>query len=242
MVCLYAEDRRGRHLKEHLAGFSGVLQVDGYTGYDDLARPGRAGGAIVLAYCLAHARREFFDVHKRTKDPVAGEALRRIAEVYAIEARIRGSSAAHRVAVRRAETKPLMSALKVWLMERLGEISVKSSLAGAIRYTLGHWDGLTLFLGDGRVEVDNNTVERCIRPIPLGRKNALFAGSNSGAERWAVLASVINTAKLHGIDPQTYLADVLERIVSGRTKANALAELLPWNWKVSSSAHAAAAA
>jgi transposase len=242
VVYLYAEDRRGRHLKEHLAGFSGVLQVDGYTGYDDLARPGRAGGAIVLAYCLAHARREFFDVHKRTKDPVAGEALRRIAEVYAIEARIRGSSAAHRVAVRRAETKPLMSALKVWLMERLGEISVKSSLAGAIRYTLGHWDGLTLFLGDGRVEVDNNTVERCIRPIPLGRKNALFAGSHSGAERWAVLASVINTAKLHGIDPQTYLADVLERIVSGRTKANALAELLPWNWKVSSSAHAAAAA
>lgn len=102
VVYLYAEDRRGRHLKEHLAGFSGVLQVDGYTGYDDLARPGRAGGAIVLAYCLAHARREFFDVHKRTKDPVAGEALRRIAEVYAIEARIRGSSAAHRVAVRSA--------------------------------------------------------------------------------------------------------------------------------------------
>ena len=242
VVYLYAEDRRGRHVKEHLAGFHGVLQVDGYTGYDDLARPGRPGGPIVLAYCLAHARREFFDVHKRTKEPAASEALRRIAEVYAIEARIRGRSADERVAVRQAETKPLMSALKVWLLQRLGEISVKSSLADAIRYTLGHWDGLTVFLSDGRVEVDNNTVERCIRPIPLGRKNALFAGSHSGAERWAVLASVINSAKLHGIEPQTYLADVLERIVSGRTKANALAELLPWNWKVSYPPPATAAA
>jgi transposase len=119
-------------------------------------------------------------------------------------------------------------------MERLGEISAKSSLAGAIRYTLGHWEGLTLFLGDGRIEVDSNTVERCIRPIPLGRKNALFAGSAGGGERWAVLASLINTAKLHGIDPQTWLADALERIVSGRTKANAMHELLPWNWRPTS--------
>ena len=101
----------------------------------------------------------------------------------------------------------------------------------AIRYRLGLWEGLTVFLNDGRVEVDNNTVERGIRPIPLGRKNSLFAGSNAGGERWAILASLINTAKLHGLDPQTYLADVLDRIVSGRTKANALRELLPWDWK-----------
>lgn len=231
VVYLYAADRRGCHVKEHLGGFRGVLQVDGYTGYDDLAKPGRPGGAITLAYCLAHARREFFDVHKRTADPIAAEALRRIGEVYAIEARIRGCSAEARVAVRQTETKPLMAALKPWLMERLGEISAKSSLAGAIRYTLGHWQGLTLFLSDGRVEVDNNTVERAIRPIPLGRKNALFAGSDSGGERWAILASLINTAKLHGLDPQTYLADVLDRIVSGRTKANALRALLAWNWR-----------
>jgi hypothetical protein len=127
-------------------------------------------------------------------------------------------------------------------MERLGEISAKSSLAGAIRYTLGHWDGLTLFLSDGRIEVDSNTVERCIRPIPLGRKNALFAGSQAGGERWAVLASLINTAKLHGLDPQTWLADVLERIVSGRTKANAIHELLPWNWRAASDIDAQAPA
>jgi len=231
LVYLYAPDRRGSHLEDHLGGFHGVLQVDGYKGYDKLARPGRSGGAIKLAYCLAHARREFFDVHKQTEDVFAEEAMRRIGEVYAIEARIRGRGASERVAVRQAETKPLMEALWSWLMERLEAISAKSSLAGAIRYTLGHWNGLTLFLSDGRVEVDNNTVERGIRPIPLGRKNSLFAGSDSGGERWAILASLINTAKLHGIDPQTYLADVLDRIVSGRTKVNALRELLPWEWK-----------
>ena len=231
VVYLYAEDRRACHVRHHLARFRGVLQVDGYSGYDDLAKPHRPGGAITLAYCLAHARREFFNVHKRTADEVAAEALRRIGEIYAIEARIRGRTADERVAVRQAETKPLMATLWSWLMERLGEISAKSSLAGAIRYTLGHWEGLTQFLSDGRIEVDNNTVERGIRPIPLGRKNVLFAGSNSGGERWAILASLINTAKLHQIDPQTYLADVLDRIVSGRTKANALRELLPWAWK-----------
>ena len=242
VIYRYAEDRRGRHVKEHLDGFHGVLQVDGYTGHDRLARPNRPGGPITLAYCLAHARREFFDVHKRTKDPVAAEALRRIGEIYAIEARIRGRPAEERVAIRQAETKPLMMALWSWLMQRLEEISTKSSLASAIRYTLGHWEGLTVFLGDGRVEVDNNTVERCIRPIPLGRKNALFAGSQSGGERWAILASLINTAKLHEIDPETYLADVLDRIVSGRTKVNALRELLPWNWKAARAAPTVVAA
>ncbi len=238
VVYLYAADRRGCHVKQHLGKFRGVLQVDGYTGYDDLARPGRPGGTITLAYCLAHARREFFDVHKRTADEIAAEALRRIGEVYAIEARIRGSTADERVTVRQAETKPLMATLRSWLMERLGEISTKSSLADAIRYTLGHWQGLTLFLSDGRVEVDNNTVERSIRPIPLGRKNALFAGSDSGGERWAILASLINTAKLHDIDPQTYLADVLDRMVSGRTKANTLRDLLPWTWRAARGADA----
>jgi len=167
VVYRYAEDRRGRHVREHLDGFGGVLQVDGYSGYDELARPDRPGGAVTLAYCLAHARREFFDVHKRTKDVVAAEALRRIGEIYAIEARIRGDTAEQRVAVRQAETNPLMAALWSWLMERLEEISTKSPLAKAIRDTLNHWEGLTVFRGDGRVEVDNNTAERSIRPIFL---------------------------------------------------------------------------
>lgn len=242
IVYRYTEDRCASHVREHLKGFHGVLQVDAYNGYDELALSDRPGGAIILAYCLAHARRKFFDEHKKSKDEVAAEALRRIGEVYAIEARIRGHSAEARLAVRQDETKPLMVAMKVWLMERLGEISAKSTLAGAIRYMLGHWNGLTIFLSDGRVEVDSNTVERAIRPVPLGRKNFLFVGSDEGGERMAIIASLISTAKLHAIDPQTYLADVLDRMVSGRTKANALAELLPWNWKAAQPTIAAAIA
>ena len=236
VVYLYAEDRKGRHVDEHLAGFNGVLQVDAYGGYNRLTKPDRLGGAVKLAFCLAHARRKFFEIHKATGCPVSAEALQRIAAIYAIEARIRGTSAAERLAVRQAETQALFDAIKPWLMDRLSEISTKSSLAKAIRYTLGHWNGLGLFLTDGRVEVDNNTVERTIRAIGLGRKNALFAGSAVGGENWAILASLINSAKLHGLDPQTYLADVLERIVSGQTKVNALSELLPWEWKAARAA------
>jgi hypothetical protein len=236
VVYLYAEDRKGRHVDEHLAGFTGVLQVDAYGGYNRLTKPDRLGGAVKLAFCLAHARRKFFEIHKATGCPVSAEALRRIAAIYAIEARIRGTSAAERLAVRQAETQALFDAIKPWLMDRLSEISTKSPLAKAIRYTLGHWNGLGLFLTDGRVEVDNNTVERTIRAIGLGRKNALFAGSAAGGENWAILASLINSAKLHGLDPQTYLADVLERIVSGQTKVNALSELLPWEWKAARAA------
>jgi transposase len=231
VVYLYAEDRKGRHVDEHLTGFNGVLQVDAYAGYRRLTRRGRAGGPVSLSFCVAHARRKFFDVHKSTGCAISAEALQRFGAIYAIEARIRGTSAEARLRVRQAETQPLFDALKPWLMDRLAEVSAKSALAKAIRYTLGHWDGLGMFLTDGRVEVDNNTVERTIRPISLGRKNALFAGSAGGGESWAILASLINTAKLHELDPQTYLADVLERIVSGQTKVNALSELLPWHWK-----------
>jgi transposase len=181
VIYRYAEDRRGRHIKEHLDGFSGVLQVDGYKGYDALARPDRPGGAITLAYCLAHARREFFDVHKRTKDPVAAEALHRIGEIYAIEARIRGRPAEDRVAVRQAETKPLMAALWSWLMERLEEISAKSLLASAIRYTLGHWEGLTVFLVDGRVEVGRVEDRRGSGSRPLGCRQRFRPAPSSRA-------------------------------------------------------------
>ena len=240
LVYLYAEDRRGEHLRQHLQGFSGVLQVDAYTGYKALTRADRSGGAIALAYCWAHARRGFYDVHKRTDDPIAADAMRRIGEFYAIEARIRGHSAEDRLAVRQAEAAPLLEVFRSWLMARLEAISAKSPLADAIRYTLNHWEGLTRFVADGRIEIDNNTAERGVRPIPLGRKNALFAGNDAGGHRWAILASLINTAKLHGLDPQTYLADVLERVVSGATKANALAELLPWAWKAAREQQAAA--
>ncbi|HUW80814.1 MAG TPA: IS66 family transposase [Acidocella sp.] len=236
VVYLYAEDRKGRHVDEHLAGKTCVLQVDAYAGYNRLTRRERQGGPVTLSFCLAHARRKFFEVHKSMDCLVSAEALQRIAAIYAIETRIRGTSAEERRAVRQAETQALFDAFKPWLMDRLSEISAKSTLAKAIRYTLGHWNGLGVFLTDGRVEVDNNTVERTIRAIGLGRKNSLFAGSAVGGENWAILASLINCAKLHELDPQTYLADVLERIVSGRTKVNALHKLLPWEWKAARAA------
>src|SRR3954449_9242171 len=173
--------------------------------------------------------------------PRLRDVIAALSEVYAIEARIRGRCATERRAVRQAETKPIMEALKARLMTALVELPSRSSLVEAIKYMLGHWAGLTLFLEDGRIEVDTNTVERTMRPIALGRKNALFAGSESGARTWAILASLINTAKLNDLDPQTYLVDVLERMISGRTPVNRLDELLAWNWKAARATMATAA-
>jgi hypothetical protein len=170
---MFATDRKAERAVELLEKFSGVLQVDGYAAYKKLAKAERDGTLIVLAFCLAHARRKYFEFHKSTNSPIAFEALRQIAAIYAIEKRIRGLSAEERLAVRQAESKPLMEAFKTWTEERLKEVSAKSPLATAIRYTLNHWHGLTVFLSDGRVEVDNNTVERDMRPIALGRRNSL---------------------------------------------------------------------
>jgi len=169
-----------------------VLQVDGYGAYKALVKRSKPG-RIRLAFCLAHARRQFVAVHKTTQSPEALDLVQRIAAVYAIEERIRGGTAEHRKAVREAESKPLMEALNQRLFDLLKEISVKSKMAKAIRYTLGHWNGLTLFLADGRVEVDSNTIERTMRAIALGRRNSLFAGSERGARNWACLASLLNT-------------------------------------------------
>ena len=157
--------------------------------------------------------------------------IQQIAAIYAIETRIRGCPATHRQTVREAESAPLMEALKRRLLGLLEDLSVKSKLAEAIRYALAHWTELTLFLTDGRVEVDTNTVERTMRSVALGRRNSLFAGSDRSARNWACLASLLNTAKLNDVDPLTWLTDVLERIVSGRTRSHQLHELLPWAWK-----------
>jgi transposase len=230
VVYAFAPDRRGARAEALLQGFTGVLQVDGYTVYQSLAAAARKDAPITLAFCLAHARRKFYEFYKKTKSPIAGEALQKIMAIYAIEKRIRGMTAAERLAVRQAESKPLMEAFKPWLEERLAEFSRGSPLAKAIRYALNHWEGLCVFLGDGRVEVDSNTVEREMRTIALTRKNALFAGSEGGADAWAILASLIGSARLNDVDPQAWLTDVLERLVSGRTKINQLHELLPWTW------------
>jgi transposase len=231
VVYVFATGRGTDAIAGQLGGaFTGILQVDGYGAYKALVRRTKRG-KIRLAFCLAHARRKFVAVHKATQSTVTAELLAQIAAVYAIEARIRGNTAEQRLTVRQAESKPLMEALKHRLTELLAEVSVKSTLAAAIRYTLGHWEGLALFLADGRIEVDNNTVERSMRPIAQGRHSYLFAGSERGARNWAILASLLNTARLNGVDPLTWLTDVLERIVSGRTKNHQLHELLPWNWK-----------
>ena len=215
---IYAEGRFHREIKAQLADYQGLLQVDGYAGYNGLTKAGREPGPIRLAYCLAHARRKFTDVYKATGSAFAQEIIARMAEVYKIEAEVRGTSAAHRLEARQARTAPLMAALKLRLEGALAQMSKKSTLAKAIRYGLSHWTGLTLFLQDGRLELDNNTVERSIRPIALGRRNSLFAGDDGGAESWSILASLLQTAVLHGLDPYTYLLDVVEKIVSGEVK------------------------
>ena len=212
-----------------LTGYSGIVQCDGYAAYKQLADPTRDGGPATLAFCWAHWRRRFFDIDRAGPAPIAHEALERIAALYAIESRIRGRSAEERRTVRQAETKPLVEDLKAWLQTRLIAVSEKSTIAEAIRYGFNHWDGLVRFLEDGRIEMDTNIVERTIRPIALNRKNSLFAGHDQGAANWACLASLIETAKLHGLDPQAYLADILTKLVNG-WPVQKLDELLPWAW------------
>ena len=214
VVYSYAPGRGGDHAAALLQGYTGVLQTDGYAAYLNLADPKRAGGPATLAFCWAHWRRQWFDLAKSPPAPIATEALKRIAELYQIEAEIRGKSADERRAVRQRKTKPLAEALKTWLEKTLAQVAGGSSMANAIRYGLNHWDGLVRFLDDGRIEIDSNTVERSMRPIALSRKNALFAGSDEGAENWAMLASLIETCKLHSVNPQAYLTDVLTKIVT----------------------------
>ena len=229
----YSEDRKGIRPAGHLAMFQGVLQVDGYAGFKRLAGD-RADGSVRLAFCWAHMRRGFYEFHASTQSPLAAEVLARIRDLYAIESQIRDHPAEHRRQVRQERSRPVVEALHGWLQAHQGRVSATSDLAVAIRYALRHWPGLTLFLDDGRVEMDSNVVERAIRPVALNRKNALFAGSDGGARHWAIAMTLIQTAKLNGVNPQAWLTDVLERIVSGRTKATELDSLLPWNWKPSS--------
>lgn len=228
---VYAEGRQTAEVQRQLSGFSGILQVDGYQAYKALAKPDRSAGPIRLAFCMAHARRKFVDVYTATKSAVAQEVISRIAALYAIEARINGHPAPVRRAVRQAEARPILEALRPHLLDVQAKLSAKAGLAGAIGYMLNHWDGLCAYLDDGRIAIDSNVVERSIRPIGIGRRNSLFAGSAAGGEHWAILSSLINSAKLNGIDPQTYIADVLERLVSGEVTINRIEELLPWAWK-----------
>ncbi len=225
----YAPGRGAEHAVALLQGFAGVLQTDGYAAYQGLTSAKREGGAVTLAHCWAHVRRKFYDIAQGSPSPLAAEALKRIAVLYQIETEIRGQNAEVRRAIRQDRAKPVIEALKAWLMERLAEVSGKSVIAGAIRYALGLWEGLVRFLEDGRIEIDSNTVERSMRPVALNRKNALFAGSDEGGANWALLASLIETCKLNAVNPQAWLTDVLIKLVNNWPN-NRLDELMPWAW------------
>ena len=227
---MFSPDRKGEHPRSHLAPFRGILQADAYSGFQKLYEPGPDGAPprIVEAACWAHLRRAFHDVWKATGGAIAREALERIGELYDIERAIAGQPADIRRAVRQEKSKPIVEAFHAWCADQLRRIPGKGDLAKAMRYALKRWASFTLFLEDGRVAIDNNAAERAIKPVVLGRKNFLFAGSDAGGEILADAMTVIETAKLSGLDPEAYLADILSRI--RQCASDQLNDLLPWAW------------
>jgi transposase len=231
----FSPDRKGERPRDHLAGFRGVIQADAFSGYEALARSAAARSnrgppSLLHAACWAHARRKFYDVFEATRSPIAEEALRRIGELYAIETEITGQPAEMRLAVRQDRAVPILDELRDWLTAQRRRLSAKNALARAIQYALSRWEALMRYAGDGRLAIDNNVAERALRTIAITRKNFLFLGSDAGGDRAAILYTVLETAKLNGLDPEAYLADVIDRMASGHP-INRLGELLAWNWR-----------
>ena len=235
-----SRDRRHEHPVRHLLGFTGILQADAYGGYNELYDPSRVQGPVTSVLCWAHARRQFFELAdiaanaRRGKQaaaisPIALEAVRRIDALFDIERGINGHSAEERLRARREQSAPLVAALEAWLREQRARLSSASAVAGPIDYMLRRWERFARFIDDGRICLTNNAAERALRGFALGRKSWLFAGSDRGADRAAVMATLIMTAKLNNIDPQAWLADVLARIAAH--PAHRLDDLLPWNWR-----------
>ena len=218
----YSPDRKGEHPREHLRGFHGTLQADGYAGFNRLYEEGR----IQEAGCWAHVRRKFFDLHQAHASPLAAEAMARIAQLYVIETEIRGRPPGERLEARNTRARPLLESMREWLQASLARLSKKSETASAIQYALGRWTALMRYCDDGLLEIDNNAAERAPRAVALGR-NYLFAGSDAGGERAAAIYSLIGSAKLNGLDPEAYLREVLGRIAGH--SINRIGELLPWN-------------
>ncbi len=218
----YSPDRKGEHPGRHLREFCGTLQADAYAGFNQLYENGR----IQEAACWAHVRRKFYDLQQAHASPTATEALERIGALYAIEKEIRGRPPEERHQVRQERSKPLLASLHHWFETTLPKLSRKSDTTAAIRYPLSRWDALVRYCNDGHIEIDNNTAERALRVVALGRKNYLFAGSDSGGERAAAIYSLIGTAKLNGLDPEAYLREVLTRIADH--PISRISELLPW--------------
>lgn len=229
VVYRYAPDWKAEHVLSHLGNASGILQADAYKGYAKLYEPGADGRARFReAACFAHWRRDFHDIWTSQKSEIAHEALERIGQLYDIEREIAGKPADIRRTVRQELSKPRLEALHAWAETQLTRIPGKGDLARAFRYALGRWHAFSLFLDDGRVAIDNNAAERAVRPICLGKKNWLFAGSEAGAETLARAMTLIESAKMNGLDPQAYITDLLGRIHDH--KINRIDELLPWNW------------
>jgi transposase len=250
----YSRDRKGEHPQAHLARYAGILQADAYDGYNRLYQAGRSPGPILEAACWVHARRPFFamaDIEENARrkasgkkeialSPIAIEIVHRIDALFEIERSINGKRADERLAVRQTLSRPLVDDLHVYLRAQVARLARGHDLAKAINYILKRWAGFTLFLEDGRVCLSNNAAERGLRGIALGRKSWLFCGSDRGGQRAATMYSLIVTAKMNGVDPQAWLADVLSRIATH--PAHRLDELLPWNWTPRASAIAAQAA
>ncbi|HEX2646383.1 MAG TPA: IS66 family transposase [Candidatus Dormibacteraeota bacterium] len=224
----YSRDRGGEHPRQHLASYSGILQADAYAGFGELYAGDRRPAPITEAVCWAHARRKFFALADLHQAPLAIEAVRRIDEIFAIERAINGAAAERRVAVRQQRIKPAVSELEQWIRAERARLSRHAEVAKAMDYILKRWPAFTRFLDDGRVCLTNNAAERALRGIAIGRKAWLFAGSDRGGERAAAMFTLIETAKLNGVDPQAWLADVLGRI--NDHPATRLDGLLPWNW------------
>jgi transposase len=225
----YSRNRRGEHPDRHLAGYAGILQADAYAGFGDLYDAQRQPGPITEAACWSHSRRKFFELADLRKAPLAIEAVRRIDAIFAIEREISGATAEQRLAFRNGRVKPLASELEAWMRAERARLSRHADLAKAIDYMLKRWPAFTRFLDDGRICLSNNAAERALRGIALGRRAWLFAGSDRGGERAAAMYTLITTAKLNGVDPQAWLADVLRRIADH--PASQLHDLLPWHWK-----------
>lgn len=234
VVYFYAPGCHGEHAETFLTGFNGTLQIDGYPGYNRLTKPSRKGGQpIIVAHCWAHARRKLKEVFDRDGSEIAAEGLRRMAEIYAIEKDIRGTSSGQRLSARQVRSAPLVAAFGEWLQAQRLRISAKSRLGEKLAYIHRHWGGLQTFLADGRVEIDSNSVENLVRPITLNRKNALFAGHDEGGRAWGRIASLIEICKINSVEPFAYLKSTLEAIAAGHPK-NRIDDLLPWNFQPSS--------
>jgi transposase len=225
----YSATREAAHAERQLARYTGICQADAYSGFNGLFVEGRQPGPIVEAGCWAHSRRKFFELARLRKMPIAIEAVRRIDELFAIEREINGQPPDRRLAVRRERSRPLVDSFETWLRGERKKLSSKGPLGKAIDYTFNHWKAFTRFLDDGRICLSNNAAERALRGIAVGRRNWTFCGSDSGGHRAAVLYTMIESAKLSGVDPKAWLADVLARIADH--PVHQIHALLPWNWK-----------